>query len=138
MWDSLDVDHDDKISYSEFEQFCVQKQRRRSIMSMAAKSATKRRLYKQTVKTIVSEAATLGHLKTSRRRATCSRSAASRSARACARRSRRLPDFWAGWSCFEASLWTANYLVGGVALYKVTTNRKDAIRGGEGLGAFRL
>jgi hypothetical protein len=55
-----------------------------------------------------------------------------------ARRSRRLPDFWAGWSCFEASLWTANYLVGGVALYKVTTNRKDAIRGGEGLGAFRL
>ena len=69
LWDSLDVDHDDKISYSEFEQFCVQKQRRRSIMSMAAKSATKRRLYKQTVKTIVSEAATLGHLKTSRRRA---------------------------------------------------------------------
>ena len=46
------------------------------------------------------------------------------------RASPRMRDFWVGWSYFEATVWTLDYLVGGVALYKVVINRKDALRGG--------
>lgn len=50
----------------------------------------------------------------------------------------RMRDFWVGWSYFEATVWTLDYLVGGVALYKVVINRKDALRGGGGISGFRL
>ena len=36
-----------------------------------------------------------------------------------------MAGFWVGWTYFESSLWTVNYVVGGVALYKTVTNRKD-------------
>ena len=50
----------------------------------------------------------------------------------------RMRDFWVGWSYFEATVWTLDYLVGSVALYKVVINRKDALRGGGGISGFRL
>lgn len=37
----------------------------------------------------------------------------------------KMSGFWVGWTYFESSLWTVDYLMGGLALYKVVTSRKD-------------
>uniref|UniRef100_A0A7S0SS67 Secretory carrier-associated membrane protein n=1 Tax=Mantoniella antarctica TaxID=81844 RepID=A0A7S0SS67_9CHLO len=40
-------------------------------------------------------------------------------------KSKKMRGFWVGWTYFEASLWTLDYIVGGFALYKVVTSRND-------------
>lgn len=53
-----------------------------------------------------------------------------------AKRSEKMSDFFLGWTFFESTMWTLGYLLGAVALYRVVTTRKDAMRsqGSSGYG----
>tara|TARA_B110000977_G_scaffold23233_1_gene27907 strand:- start:313 stop:834 length:522 start_codon:yes stop_codon:yes gene_type:complete len=46
----------------------------------------------------------------------------------------KMAGFFSFWTVFESILWTLGYAIGGLALYKIVTTRKDAMRSQGGYG----
>ena len=67
LWDSLDVDRDKKITYSDFENFCVCRQRRKSIVTLAAEKAADRLVRRERRKSVVDEAVHIGSITSKKR-----------------------------------------------------------------------